>query len=160
MTGFSIILTFKLPGISFSILWKKKNLPASDVQYVSSGTNPTGCLRLTQAGWKVAGHKIDQTKYFREDVFGSFDWEVIREEPWEEGTKVLFSITILGKYIGQYRLQVRHKPSGEAGQRNYTTSISWGEVMKFLGKPELVGKTLLLYAPPPRKKEPFHIEIV
>ena len=41
------------------------------------GTAPTGGLRLTQAGWKVRGAVIDQTTYFRENVFSGSSWRSV-----------------------------------------------------------------------------------
>jgi len=156
--------TFHAPTVKVkgTLVWRKKNLPETDVQYVppNSTRNPTGCLRLTQAGFRVNGQLIIPQSYFRNIVFGGFNWNVIRNNPYEEGTMVLFSITILGNHIGEYRLQIRHKPSGEAGQKNYTTSISWGTVARYLGRQELIGRTLNLYAPPTGQQEPFYIEIV
>lgn len=146
--------------IKGQLVWKKANLPRSDVQSTTSGTttNPTGGLRLTRAHWKIAGKYIDWTTYFRTDLFGNFDWRKERTLPFVEATKVLFNVKILGEDKGQYRLKIRHKPSGEADQSNYTTLLSWGTLGSLIRKSNLVGKTLLLYAPPKGSKEPFFIE--
>jgi len=153
--------TFHAPPLPLQraeLKWRKENLPSSDVQYVSPGTNPTGCLRLNQARFEVNGRRIDQTVYFRNDVFRDFDWILVKGD--QEATEVLFTITILGQHIGRYRLRVTHQPSAEARQNNVTTLIHWGEVSQYLGRQELVGRTLNLYAPPRGQQEPFHIEIV
>jgi hypothetical protein len=55
-------------------------------------------------------------------------------------------------------LEIRHKPIGKAGQGNYTTSISWGDISEFLGD-KVIGKDLYLYAPAKGEGEPFYIEI-
>ena len=141
------------------LLWKKTDLPASDVQSAKLGTHPTGGLRLTQASWEVDGGTIDQTEYFREIPFGGFDWRLERTSPRVEVTKVLFNVRIMGNDAGQYLLQIRHKPSGEAGQGNYTTSLSWGELGEVIRDSDLKGKTFSLHAPAKRQKEPFYIEI-
>ena len=142
------------------LIWKKSNLPPSDVLIERPGTNVTGCLRLVQAGWKEGGVLIDWTKYFRNNVFGNFSWQIIKKKPYEESIDVLFDITILGKNIGQHRLKIRHKPSGEAGQRNYTTSLHWGKISSTIRNSNLKGKTFLLYKPKGNEKEPFYIEFV
>lgn len=142
------------------LVWKKTNLPSSDVLYEKQGTNVTGCLRLTQAKWEISGVPIDQTSYFRNDVFRDFEWKVIKQNPFVEATNVLFNVKILGRDIGQHQLTIRHKPSGEAGQHNYTTSLHWGKIGNAIREAKLKGRTFLLYKPANDKKEPFYIEIV
>ena len=144
---------------SGKLLWLKENLPSSDVQDVKKGTAPTGGLRLTQANWKVSGNVIDQTTYFRQTVFVGLDWKKEKTAPFVEVAEASFRLRIDGKEIGQQTLKIRHKPSGEAGQHNYTTLISWGKFNKQIGSLRLTGKTLSLYAPPDVQKEPFLISI-
>ena len=144
--------------IKGELLWKKSNLPASDVLRSKTGTNVTGALRLVQAGWKVDGNIIDQTTYFRE-LFDDSEWTMVQEEPFKETTYVLFNVKILEENIGQYRLTIRHKPSGEAGQGNHTTTISWGDLAPEVTKTDLKGTDFYLYAPPHGQNEPFFIEI-
>lgn len=141
------------------LVWRRI-LTRSDAQIVSSGTNPTGKLTLCKAGWrKPNGEGIDQTRYFRYDVFGDFNWTNVRTSPHVEATNVLFDVEILGGYIGRHRLQVRHKPSGEANQNNFTTSLSWGEIGGIIRRSNLVDKILLLYKPAEGEREPFYIKI-
>ncbi|MGI8882778.1 MAG: restriction endonuclease PLD domain-containing protein, partial [Pyrinomonadaceae bacterium] len=85
------------------LLWKKENLPASDAQRPETG-NPVGGLRLTQADWEIDGVKIDQTTYFRNEVFGNFDWQ-----PWRVGsekTSAKFDIRILDKHYGVFEIEI------------------------------------------------------
>ncbi|MDQ3004257.1 MAG: phospholipase D family protein [Chloroflexota bacterium] len=91
------------------LLWQKTNLPASDVQ--SQVGNPTGGLRLTQARWRVNGQLIDQTTYFRNDVFGNLTWREWRALPFSERTEADFDVYILGESYGLHQLGVSHKPS-------------------------------------------------
>lgn len=136
------------------LVWSKTNLPGSDVQKPpQSGSAPTGGLRMTKSGWR-----IDWTKYFRETLFGGFTWKQATSKT--EVTEVLFDIKILGRYVGQHRLEIRHKPSGEAEQGNYTTLLSWGSVGRIIRDSNLIGKELRLYAPQNGTQEPFFIEIV
>lgn len=150
-----------LPAITTvtPLLWKKTRLPGSDVQFAKSGTHPTGGIRLTQADWKVNNKQIDQTKYFRDVLFGNFKWRVVNTSPKVEIAKILFNVETLGSNKGQRRLEVRHKPSGEAGQGNYTTLLSWGKMSGVIQKQDLRGKTFFLYGPQQGKKEPFYIKI-
>ena len=141
-----------------SLVWVRKKLPSSSVQRSGIGTNPTGGLRLVQDDYQVNGQKIQQTSYFRDNLFGNYNWQPIKNTPFVEAVTIPFEVTIYGDYKGKFDLEVRHKPSGEAGQGNYTTSISWGEISETIREAKLTGSRLELYAP--RKKGmPFHIVI-
>lgn len=141
------------------ILWQKSKLPASDVQYAKTGTHPTGGVRLTQARWEVNKKKIDQSAYFRHNLFKDFKWKTVSTNPKVETAKVPFNIEILGNNKGTHNLEIRHKPSGEAGQGNYTTLLSWGRLAGIIQKQNLKGKTFSLYGPKEGKGKPFYIEI-
>lgn len=129
------------------LIWMRKKLPSSSVQAAESGTNPTGGLRLVQDKFFYEGHRINQTTYFRNVVFSKLIWKEVKSIPFVEAAVAPFNITIFGKHIGKFNLEIRHKPSGEAGQHNYTTSISWGEAGKIIHDYELTGKQLYMYAP-------------
>ena len=139
------------------LVWTRKKLPSSSVQGGGSGTNPTGGLRLVQDDFISGGNKIDQTSYFK-NLFNKYTWKQVRTTPYVEAAKVPFEVTIKGVFHGQFDLEVRHKPSGEAGQHNYTTSISWGTVGSIISKANLIGSRLDLYAPKGKGK-PFQIVI-
>ncbi|GER78510.1 MAG: phospholipase D family protein [Anaerolineales bacterium] len=139
------------------LVWQKLNLPASDVQRQAG--NVTGGLRLTQARWSVNDDPIDQTTYFRNNVFGNLDWREWRASPYSERTEADFDIYILGESYGIHELMISHKPSGEAGQHNYTTILHWGELGEVIRELNLIGRTFSLYAPPPGEVEPFTIQI-
>jgi HKD family nuclease len=134
-------------GGNFSLVWRKTKMDNSSVEIPnSSSTNPTGGLRLVQAKYKVDGKVIDQTSYFRNRVFGRLNWSIDRSKRVHyEITRANFDVYILGNFIGRHLLQIRHKPSGEAGQGNYTTSISWGSLSQTIRAAQLGGKTLHLY---------------
>ncbi|MFZ0913831.1 MAG: phospholipase D-like domain-containing protein [Candidatus Korobacteraceae bacterium] len=138
------------------ILWQKK-LAKSDVQRQKG--HPTGVVRLTQARWKVAGKQINQLTYFRKDVFGGFQWKITKTQPFVEETEVKFDITIPGNHIGVRGMKLSDKPSGEAAEGNYTSSLHWGDLGDTVRKANLAGKTFTLYGPPTGSSEPFVIEI-
>lgn len=140
------------------LLWRKENLPRSDVQRQRG--NVTGGLRLTQAGWEVDGTGIDHTQYFRHNLFGDLDWSVGVHPPLQrEVTLISAEIVILGTNYGVHQMTVSHKPSGEAGQRNYTTMLHWGEIAALIQELNLVGKNFYLYAPSEEDGGPFRMEI-
>ena len=134
--------------------WQKK-LSATDAQRQTGNT--TGDVRLTQAGWKVNGRQIDQTTYFRNEVFRQANWH--RKNASVEEATVTFAVRILGTDYGLHRLVVSHKPSGEASQGNYTTGIQWGDLMTVTKQTDLTGRTLRLFDPPAGQTA-FVLEIV
>ena len=140
------------------LVWTRRKLPASSVQVAETGTNPTGGLRLVQDKFMADGKIIDQTTYFRKTVFGKYSWKQVSDSPYVEVTKVPFEVTVKGKFHGKLNLEIRHKPTGEAGQHNYTTSISWGDLGDTIQKADLQGARLDIYAPGP-KGNSFHLII-
>jgi HKD family nuclease len=144
-------------NITMDLVWQKTNLPASDVQRQTG--NVTGGLRLTQARWSVNDNPIDQTTYFRNEVFGNLVWREWRTTPYSERTEADFDINILGESYGIHQLMISHKPSGEAGQHNYTTILHWGELGDIIRELNLIGRTFSLYSPPSGEIEPFTIHI-
>lgn len=139
------------------LLWRKPSLSATDAQRQTG--HRTGSMRLTQAGWKIDGTVIDQTAYFREDVFGDLDWGVGSEDPYREDARAMFNITVRGRSLGTHELRITHKPSGEAGQGNYTTSLHWEEVSELIRELDVEGDRFELYGPPPGEREPFFVVI-
>ncbi|NAS13677.1 restriction endonuclease PLD domain-containing protein [Poritiphilus flavus] len=141
-----------------NLVWRKSNLPGSDVQFAPPGTNPTGGLRLVQARYEVRGQRIDQTTYFRNQIFVGENWNVANQNPFREVAVVDFRIIIQGRNVGTFALNLRHKPSGEAGQNNYTTLISWGDASDSIQAVDLRGMTLDLHSPI-ADNQPFTINI-
>ena len=135
-------------------LWSKI-LTDSDALRTKPGTNPTGKISLTQ-GLKGG---INQTIYFRNNIFGNFTWTITRG-PSTESTQVKFHITLLGVDKGIHTLTLRHNPKLEAGQHNFTTSISWGSVSNDIKATNLSGRKLDLYGPVQGQTEPYYIEII
>lgn len=124
------------------LLWKKR-LVRSDTQ--SQSGHPTGGIRLTQARWQRAGELIDHTQYFRNDVFGELEWNVVRENPRVEKATAKFHVLFPdGRDIGEHNLTISHKPSGEAGQGNYTTMLHWSDLGPEVRGADLTGKWLSL----------------
>ncbi len=139
------------------LVWTRKKLPASSVQQTPVGKD-TGGLRLVQDDFAIQGKKIAQTKYFRNHLFDKYKWKKIRKSPFVEAAIVPFEVTIFDEFKGKFDLEVRHKPSGEAGQGNYTTSISWGDLGEIVKKTNLTGSRLDLFGPKGKSKV-FHIVI-
>ncbi len=110
------------------LVWRK-TLTKSDALQVREGTAHVGGVRLTQAKYEnPPGQRIDQTTYFRR-LFADYPWE--HESGRHRGidqehTFVPMRIIIRGTDYGIHNFEISHKPSGEAGQSNYTTILRWG----------------------------------
>ncbi len=140
------------------LVWRKMNLPTSDAQQVKSGTAYTGNIKLTQAKWKINDIIIDQTNYFRNTIFNHLQWTEIKNNPYIELAKTKFRVLVKNTDLGIHELSIRHKPSGEAGQANYTTYISWGTLQQTIMMKNITGMNLLLYKPK-NSQDPFIINI-
>lgn len=136
-------------------VWSKK-LSLTDAQRQHG--NPTGDLRLVQAQ-NYNTRPIEQTTYFRDEVFGSLIWHAEKDEPFVEVAEVDFDITLMGTHYGNHILTVSHKPTGEAKQGNYTTNIRWGSFASILHSIDISDRILRLYAPTAGSTTPFFIVV-
>jgi len=129
------------------LVWEKK-LPSSDVLVATGRTNPVGGVRLTQAGFKVAGVPIQQTLYFRQ-LFNDYHWEQRGKYKDQEHTFVPMRVRIGTTDHGIVRFEISHKPTGEAGQGNYTTMLHWGNSFSpKIRETDLTGYRLQLFETP------------
>lgn len=127
------------------LVWEKK-LPASDALETNEGSNSVGGVRLTQAGFEnPAGQRIDQTTYFR-NLFRDSFWEPEPGRVEKEHAFVPMQVVIKGHDYGVQNFEISHKPSGEAGQSNYTTILKWGrQFSPTIKELALTGSTLRLF---------------
>ncbi|RII39013.1 hypothetical protein DL237_10065 [Pseudooceanicola sediminis] len=132
------------PQIYGQMVWFKPSLPRSDLQ-LNPGHAP-GVLRLTQAKYRVGGNVIDQTTYFRNQVFGPLSWKYNPTAQKDEA-EAQVSLVIAGVYVGDFDMRLSHKLAWAAGQGNYTTGLHWDEATSHIKQPGLVGRTLKLYLP-------------
>lgn len=122
--------------MSINEVWIKNNLPRGDLQLLTS-CHPSGVLRLTQSSYG-----IDQTTYFRYNVFDNLTWRLIDNK---EMASANFKIVTQGNDRGIFRLEISHKESWESNQNNYTTGLHWGNAINVIQDHALVDKTLTLY---------------
>ncbi len=115
---------------------------------------------MTQAVFEnPVGQRIDQTTYFRR-LFDDYDWEPEQGgHADQEHTFVPMRIIIRGVDHGIHNFEISHKPSGEAGQANYTTILRWGR--NFNGVIEHANLTHAVFSlyETPDSDAPFFIEI-
>ncbi len=129
-----------------TLVWRKR-LTKSDASNVGPGTHPKALVVLTQANFEnQPGQPIDQTTYFR-NLFRDFYWEPeLGKHADQEHTFVRFRIFIRENDYGVRNLEISHKPSGEAGQRNSPTSLRWGsEFNPIIRSLNLTGAIFSLY---------------
>lgn len=137
--------TVTAPPTFGQLVWVKPNLPSSDLQLNQSSAVP-GVLRLTQAKYQVNGQTIDQTTYFRNQVFSQLNWTQNAAKQKDEAD-IPVSLIIAGVYVGDFDLSLSHKAAWAAGQGNYTTGLHWGDATPHIKQPGLLGRTLYLYEP-------------
>lgn len=138
------------------LVWVKPNLPSSDLQLNQTSAVP-GVLRLTQAKYQVNGQTIDQTTYFRNQVFGQLNWTYDAAKQ-KDVADVPISLVIAGVYVGDFDLALSHKAAWAAGQGNYTTGLHWGAATSHIKQQGLLGRSLKLYSPASAQSR-FVIEI-
>jgi len=131
------------------LVWRKV-LPQTDALQVPEGTHHVGGVRLTQAKFEnPPGQRIDQTTYFR-NLFRDFQWE--HEGGGHRDQEITFvpmRVFIRGQDHGIRNFEISHKPTGEAGQANYTTILRWGrDFTPTITQENVTGLTLSLYETP------------
>ena len=136
--------------------WSKPLTPG-DCQLVGGNTSALCRMNLTQAGWKEGSKLIDQTKYFRFNLFRSCKW--VKAGGTLETAKVRFRVKLKGISIGTFVLTLRYDPKWESKQGNRTTGLSWGELTKLIKDRTLVGKPVSIYDPPSGQTGPFFLRI-
>lgn len=141
------------------LVWRKK-LPRTDALRVRPGSHHVGGVRLTQANFENSpGHIIDQTTYFR-NLFDDYDWE---PEPGghadQEHAFIPMRIIIRGHDYGIRNFEISHKPSGEAGQANYTTIFRWGRNFNSIIEQSNLTNTVFSLYETPNSEAPFFIDI-
>ena len=87
-------------------------------------SNPTGNLRLTQAG-----HGIRHESYFYRDFFNDLPWAPRLDRPTEQEVMVDFDCVIDGTNYGRLPIRLSHDLTRGAGQSNIPTLLHWGTVL-------------------------------
>lgn len=134
------------PKVPSGVLVWRKILTKSDASDVKPGTHPKAQLVLSQAGFEnPPGQLIDQMTYFR-NLFRDFHWEhEDGKHPDQEHAFARFRLVIGGQDYGVHNLEISHKPSGEAGQKNSPTVLRWGGTLNpIIRKLGLTGATFSL----------------
>lgn len=140
------------------LVWQKLSLSRSDAQFVPAGTNGTGNLKLSQAGFRLNGLLINHNTYFRNQVFQNLSWAKTKptSTTYEE-TICNFDITIMGTSYGIQPIKLSFDPIRISNQANTPSWLHWGNtLMTLLQQTNVTGRTLNLY----QTGQGFTIEIV
>lgn len=140
------------------LVWQKLSLSRSDAQFVPAGTNGTGNLKLSQAGFRLNGLLIIYNTYFRNQVFQNLSWAKTKptSTTYEE-TICNFDITIMGTSYGIQPIKLSYDPIRISNQANTPSWLHWGNtLMTILQQTNVTGCTLNLY----QTGQGFAIEIV
>ena len=139
-------------------MWQKLSLSRSDAQFVPTGTNGTGNLKLSQAGFRRNGLLINHNTYFRNQVFQNLSWAKTKptSTTYEE-TICNFDITIMGTSYGIQPIKLSYDPIRISNQANTPSWLHWGNtIMTLLQQTNVTGRTLNLY----QTGQDFAIDIV
>lgn len=128
------------------LVWSKPDLRNSDAQQPRTENSAiTGNVKLTQARFEQAGVVIDQTTYFRNDVFNHLTWNPAGGN--QEETSTNFRIIDRGRDLGTFQLRLSHDPDRVSDQGNVPTWLHWGDAMDDIKAANVLGTTLNLYGP-------------
>lgn len=119
--------------------WAKK-LSDSDAQRKKTG-NQRGAITLVKGDYRG---KIDQTTYFRTDLFGQQKWvkgTTRTGKPIETAT-IPMKVIIDGVYHGTLDFKVTNGSSRESGQDNYTAELHIEPIGAIVRQTNIAGKRL------------------
>ncbi|GEM_PF-1809384 len=119
--------------------WGKK-LSDSDAQRKKTG-NQRGAITLVQGDYR---HQIDQTTYFRSDLFGGQTWVpgvASTGQPLEK-TTVPMKVTINGVFHGVMDFLITNGRSRESAQNNYTAELHIEPIGQLIRQSNISGQHL------------------
>lgn len=114
------------PASAASVLrrWSRDLDNTAAQRVISANSNPTGNLRLSQAG-----HGIQHQIYFYRDFFGGLPWAPTPGKPTEQEVLVDFDTVIDRRNLGVQTLRVSHDPQRVSGQSNVPSVLHWGRTV-------------------------------
>jgi hypothetical protein len=78
----------------------------------------------------------------------------------EEEADVLFDVSVDGKSIGEWKLKLIYKPSGEAYQSNVSTQLHWIDLKPLVDKSNFTKALMRLFTPIEGTSSPYYMEIL
>lgn len=133
------------PGVEYELVWESKGLTRRDLNIPDGeNTNSTGSISLDKG---LLPAEVDHRHYFREEIFPDLSWGPSNTATVEEAyTK--FQLVLKGISYGQFDLRIAHTKgttSAAYKQNNAMTRLSWGPLRHYVGRGDLLGRTLALY---------------
>lgn len=133
------------PGVEYELVWESKGLMRRDLNIPDGkNTNSTGSISLDKG---LLPAKVDHRHYFREEIFPDLAWKPSNTKTVEEAyTK--FQLVLKGISYGEFDLRIAHTKgttSAAYKQKNAMTRLSWGPLRDYVGREDLLGRTLALY---------------
>lgn len=134
-----------VPGVEYELVWESKSLTRRDLNIPDGkNTNSTGSISLDKG---LLPAEVDHRHYFREQIFPDLAWGPSNTATVEEAyTK--FQLVLKGISYGEFDLRIAHtKGTSSAAykQNNAMTRLSWGPLRDYVGREDLLGRTLALY---------------
>ena len=133
------------PGVEYELVWESKGLTRRDLNIPDGkNTNSTGSISLDKG---LLPAEVDHRHYFREEIFPGLAWGPSNAATVEEAyTK--FQLVLKGISYGEFDLRIAHTKgttSAAYKQNNAMTRLSWGPLRDYVGREDLLGRTLALY---------------
>lgn len=132
-------------GVEYELVWESKALTRRDLNIPDGkNTNRTGSVSLDKG---LLPAEVDHRHYFREEIFPDLKWGPSKTPTVEEAyTK--FQLVLKGISYGEFDLRVAHTKGTKSAayeQNNAMTRLSWGPLRDYVGREDLLGRTLALY---------------
>jgi HKD family nuclease len=133
-------------GVELELVWESKPLAERDLNIPSgANTHATGSINLDKGLLDAA---VDHRHYFRDEVFNLLLWSASIGTQLTEEAYAKFQLVLKGISYGEFDLKIAHSTNAESRtyqQRNAMTRLSWGPARTFVGRQDLIGRTLALY---------------
>lgn len=133
------------PAGSLELMWRSKPLVERDLNIPSTAsTHATGSINLDKG---LLDRATDHRHYFRNVVFANLIWKP-SQEPTVETATARCRLVVKKVDRGEFPTVIAHTTSTTTTsylQRNAMTRLRWGEMAGYVGKPELLGRTLHLF---------------
>lgn len=132
-------------GVEYELVWESKALTRRDLNIPDGRrTNRTGSINLDKG---LLPPEVDHRHYFREEIFSDLAWGPSNTATVEEAyTK--FRLVLKGINYGEFDLRIAHTKgtsSAMYNQNNAMTRLCWGPVRPYVGREDMLGRTLAIY---------------
>jgi hypothetical protein len=117
--------------------WSKTDIPKADAQRRAG--NQSGALALTQGDYR---YQIDQTTYFRDEMFGNETWKV-EQTPGRkpvDAAYVPMRVNVDGVDHGELEFRISHAPHRESSTNSPTTYIHLEPLLPLFAQTDMTHK--------------------